>query len=245
MIKLSSNSKTKFSKSQKNTFGLLHGLPKNGGTCAGATCGKGGCLDTRDGLKRKTCYVEKITQIYKNVGKTLLYNTEFFVNKNADECYNVIKRTVSIFVRKNQGKLFFRIHWAGDFMSLAYAEAWAIVIAEFPQVRFWVYTRSFRPGANFIQPLIGLDNLSLFLSCDPNNVADAKEIYDTNKELVPGLALAWMGDTDPGLKDVKFVVCPETSGKVKSTKDKGACAKCRLCVDNYVKRVCNIRFMIH
>ena len=86
-IKLTTNSKTKFNKYQKNTFGLLHGLPKNGGTCVGATCGKGGCLDTRDGLKRKTCYVEKLTQIYKGVGNVLKYNSEFFIDKNSDGYY--------------------------------------------------------------------------------------------------------------------------------------------------------------
>mgnify|MGYP007007274511 CR=1 FL=1 len=130
-------------------------------------------------------------------------------------------------------------------MSVAYAEAWAMVIREFPQVRFWVYTRSFRPGYNCTDPLMGLTNLTLFLSCDPNNIQDAKAVYDKNKEFFPGLGLAWMGDTDPNIEGVKFVVCPETSGKVKSTADKGACAKCRLCVDNFKKRVCNIRFLIH
>ena len=243
MLKLTTNSKTKFSKNQKNTFGLLHGLPESGGTCVGATCGKGGCLDIRDGLKRRTCYVEKITQIYKAVGKVLAENTAKVVNKPEDEIYNVLKRTVSTFARKNEGKLFFRLHWAGDFMSVEYVSAWVRVIREFPNVRFWVYTRSFTTK-DLITPLIGLDNLSIFLSCDPNNVKEAMEVFDKYKDRAPGLGLAWMGNTDPEIKGEKFIVCPETSGKVKNA-DEGACAKCRLCVNNYKTRIKNIRFLIH
>lgn len=246
MLKLTNNSKTKFYASQRNTFGLLHGLPKNGGTCVGATCGKGGCLDTRDGLKRKTCYVEKLTQIYKNVGIVLKYNTELLADKTQEEIIPILEATVAKFVKKTKPEfLFFRLHWSGDFMTPAYASAWAEVIKRYPAVRFWVYTRSFRKGEVMIESLLGLPNLSLFLSCDPNNIADALEFYEKHRDANKNLGLAWMGNSDPNLKDIKFVVCPATSGKIKNTKENGACAKCRLCVNNYVNRIKNIRFLLH
>lgn len=246
MLKLSNNSKTKFSKNHKNTFGLLHGRPENGGTCVGSTCGAGGCLDVRDGKNRKTCYVEKIVQIYKQVGATLLQNTNELVGKSKDEMLDVLRRTINTFVSKSKDdQLFFRLHWAGDFFSLEYAEAWAEVMREFPQVRFWTYTRSFRSGENFIEPLLTVDNLTLYLSCDPDNYEDAKALFDKHSQDSPRLGLAWLGLDAPEQDELRWVVCPETSGKVKNTEDSGACSRCRLCVDNFKIRVKNIKFKIH
>src|ERR1017187_133807 len=73
---LAGNRKTKFSSNHRNTFGLNFGLPINGGTCPGATSGAGGCLNIRDGCKRETCYMAKVTQIYKAVANTLQVNTD-------------------------------------------------------------------------------------------------------------------------------------------------------------------------
>ena len=246
MLKLTGNSKTKFSKSHKNTFGLLHGLPKDGGTCVGATCGAGGCLDTRAGKKRKTCYVEKITQIYKNVGNVLLENTEMLKDKTQEEMTVILRETVAEFVRKSPpDKLFFRLHWAGDFMNSSYVRAWSTVIKEFPNVRFWAYTRSFAQDHDFIFPLLECTNLSLYLSCDPVNMESAKKVYDLYKEKYNNLGLAWMGNEAPDPNTFRWVKCPEITGKVKSTDEQGACSKCRLCVDNYANKIKNIQFLIH
>lgn len=246
MLKLTENSKTKFSKSQKNTFGLLHGLPQNGGTCIGATCGTGGCLDTRDGKKRKTCYVEKIISIYKGVGTVLTENTAALQNKTKDEMVVILRDMVQNFVKKTKDDklLKFRLHWAGDFMSEDYVSAWVTVIKEFPKVRFWTYTRSFVKSDEFIEPLLSCKNLSLFLSCDPINFEKAKALYK-KYAAYSNLGLAWLGEKPPEAQLFRWVICPETSGKVKNTKDCGACAKCRLCVDNYKSKIKNIRFLIH
>lgn len=243
MIIRSNNSKVKFSSTHKNTFGLLHGSPSTGGTCVGATCGTGGCLDVRDGLKRQTCYVEKITQIYKNVGNVLSKNTAALSGRTQDEIIVVLTEMMEDFVKRTPSdKLFFRLHWAGDFFSEEYASAWACVMHKFDNVQFWCYTRSFK-NINFIKPFIGVTNLTLFLSCDPVNYDLAQSVYNELEEQMPNLALAYIGEELPN--DRRWVVCPETSKKIKSDKDKGACAKCRLCVNNYVTRPKNIAFKIH
>lgn len=246
MLQLTGNSKTKFSKSHKNTFGLLHGLPENGGTCVGATCGTGGCLDTRLGLKRKTCYVEKITQIYKNVGVVLLKNTNELKDKTQEEMIIILREMVQAFVKKSPpDKLYFRLHWAGDFMNDSYVKAWSSVMKEFPNVRFWAYTRSFTKSTDFIAPLLECPNLSLYLSCDPVNVEEAKKVFELYEQKHKNLGLAWMGNKAPDPETFRWVKCPEITGKVKNTKDQGACSKCRLCVDNYKNRIKNIQFLIH
>ncbi len=242
MFKLSDNSKVKFKKDHRNTFGLSYGLPENGGTCPGATTGKGGCLDTRDGLKRKTCYMAKITEIYKSVGTVLKENTELVKDKSLEDTKKVCRETVQVFIQKSKNEdLYFRLHYSGDFFSETYTRAWAEVIAEFPEVQFWVYTRS----ADYVHLLLGLDNLTVYLSCDPVNKDKMFELYHKYKDTSPRLGLAWLGKDPPSPKDYRWVTCPEISGKLKNTAERGACSKCKLCIDNYVTRVKNIAFPCH
>lgn len=241
MLKLTDNRKTSFKKNHMNTFGLMYGLPENGGTCPGATLGKGGCLDVRDGLKRQTCYMAKITAIYKAVGNVLESNTLMLQGKTVEEMEAVCSSTIDAFIKKNKGNdLYFRLHYSGDFFSLEYAQAWAKVIAKYSHVHFWVYTRSH----DFIDPLLGLDNLTVFLSCDPSNYGETSKIFEAKKEQHKNLGMAFMGNDAPNPDINRWVKCPEITGKVKND-DSGACSKCRLCVDNYKIRVKNIQFPIH
>jgi hypothetical protein len=238
-LKLSVNSKVKFSKNHRNSFGLTYGLPKDGGTCCGATKGAGGCLDVIDGHKRQTCYVAKIVQIYKATGKVLLDNTEQLLGKSREEMAEVLRNTVAQFVKDSPAEQrYFRIHWSGDFFSEDYARAWAQVISEFPLVRFWVYTRSF----HLVQYLVDQPNLSVYLSIDPVNEKTGYAVYELYKDK-PNLGLAWLGDNPPA--NYRWVTCPETSGILKNTKERGACAKCRLCIDRYKTKIRSIRFLIH
>ncbi len=236
---LSDNSKTKFRPNHRNTFGLNFGLPENGGTCPGATEGPGGCLDIRDGRKRPTCYMSKVTQIYKGVAKVLQENTALVKDKSFEDLVLTIRASVKAFTENNEEKDWcFRLHYSGDFFSVDYAKAWSQVISEFPKVKFWVYTRSF----NLVQYLIDRTNLTLFLSLDPVNEKSGLIVYEQFKDR-PNLGLAWLGKKVPA--GHRWVTCPETSGVIKNTKDKGACARCRLCIDRYKTKVKNINFLIH
>jgi hypothetical protein len=132
------------------------------------------------------------------------------------------------------------LHYSGDFFSEDYTKAWAKVIAEFPNVRFWVYTRS----AAYVEHLLGLKNLTVFLSCDAVNFNTMLEIYNKHKDTYANLAMAWLGRDAPDPKTYRWVKCPEITGKVKNG-DEGACSKCRLCIDNYKIRVKNIEFPYH
>ena len=241
MLKLTDNRKTSYKKNQYNTFGLMYGLPENGGTCPGATTGKGGCLDVRDGLKRQTCYMAKIATIYKAVGNVLAENTALLTNKTVEEMTEICKATVTEFIKRSKGTdLFFRLHYSGDFFSKEYTEAWANTVKFFPQVHFWVYTRSH----DLIDPLLGLDNITIFLSCDPSNFDKVYETFKEKKDKYNNLGMAFMGNEAPDQDTHRWVKCPEISGKV-DNEGSGACSKCRLCVNNYKVRVKNIQFPIH
>lgn len=236
---MTDNGKTKFRVNHRNTFGLNYGLPANGGTCPGATLGGGGCLDVRDGLKRPTCYMAKVTQIYKAVGARLQQNTDLLVGKTIAEMEDVLRKMVQAFVDNNDRQHWFmRLHYSGDFFSTDYAQAWVTVIKEFPEVRFWVYTRSF----DVVEYLVDCENLTVFMSVDPVNKDRALVIYQRFREK-PNLGMAWLGPGAP--VDHRWVVCPETSGVIANTNESGACARCRLCVDRFRSKVRNIQFALH
>lgn len=78
----------------------------------------------------------------------------------------------------------FRWHVSGDVYSLEYAEWIAQVAAWSAPVRHWIYTRSFQ----FVEPLVGVPNLAVNLSCDQDNYQQARDtrrraLRDTGQDL--------------------------------------------------------------
>ena len=228
-LQLSNNSKVKFSPNGKNTFGLNFGLPENGGTCAGATLGAGGCLDVRTGKKRETCYMAKITQIYKAVGKVLDNNTKLLAGKSYDEMVTVLSNTFQNFVDANDKEhWFFRWHYSGDVFSEDYARAIVAVCNKFPLVKSWIYTRSFVDPCNFVPILVKAANLAVYLSIDPVNIDAGVALYNQLKDKHTNIGLANLGPASK-VEGVKFINCPETYGIISNNSKAGACSRCKLC----------------
>jgi hypothetical protein len=242
-LTLTDNGKVKFRSNHRNTFGLNYGLPKDGGTCPGATSGAGGCLDVRTGRKRETCYMAKIVQIYKAVGKVLDNNTQAVVGKSYDEQVTVLSNTFQNFVNSNTKEhWYFRLFYSGDVFSEQFARAIVASCSKFPEVKFWTYTRSHE----FAHILVQAPNLAVYLSIDPVNMKTAVKIYDSLKPTYKNIGMAHLGEPKPEDTTEKFVGCPETYGKVANTDTKGACASCKLCF-TYTDdiRLRNIKFKIH
>ena len=126
----------------------------------------------------------------------------------------------------------FRIHWDGDFFSHEYAGAWSYVITVFPQVNFWVYTRSFTEDLNVIPDLIGHQNLTIYLSADSDNVDRAHEVA---KEF-PEVYIAYLGDTFKDARSIsdnsrKGYDCPENRKALPLIGERGsACTACGICI---------------
>jgi hypothetical protein len=244
-LNLSDNRKTKFMPEHKNTFGLKTGLREFGGTCPGATSGPGGCLWSKTENGEPTCYAAKLRKIYKNYGVTEDHNTQLLLNASKGEKIEILRNTLMKFLL-NGGykKQFFRLHMGGDFFNEEYTQAWKHVIDEWPNVKFWTYTRSM-----FAVPILAeCKNLSLYLSCDPVNISEVRETYRKFSSY-PNIAVAWMGDgfETSGFEDRPYMACPEVTKKLKSTKNEGACSRCRACVDRSLKdgNMRHIQFPIH
>jgi hypothetical protein len=130
---------------------------------------------------------------------------------------------------KRGAEKLFRIHWDGDFFSVTYAMAWAMVIELHKDVQFWAYTRS-----DFAVPyLYDIDNLALYFSTDSANRALGIRL---KKQF--GIKLAYLANTFAEgkadfkqLQDKSAVPCPENNKKVKLISEQGsACVLCSQCV---------------
>lgn len=218
-----------------NAFGLPAGRNYS---CPGATP-----------LCEKVCYAGRIEKQYKNFMAVMLSNWEALQGKTVGEMGALISHMLVDFVseceRKNVPK-YFRIHHDGDFFSEEYARAWAAVIPSFPEVTFWVYTRSFDSNLNVIPILEGIDNLALYISVDSHNKSAAQEIVRN----YPAVMVAMLADTFAdaaneiaGMRDdnAPGAKCPELTKQIPLISEKGgACFACGLCP----KGKADIRFAV-
>jgi hypothetical protein len=137
----------------------------------------------------------------------------------------------------------FRIHWSGDFFSVEYALAWRTVIEENPGINFYAYTRTFGEDLNVVPALAGIENLSLFLSVDENNVYRAKVVLDEH----PDVRAAYFVDYEEDAEELANILgrhekyrnmtCPENVRKPDGerklpviSKKGGACSRCTYCI---------------
>jgi hypothetical protein len=211
-----------------NSFGLPSGKAFS---CPGATS-----------VCEKVCYAGKLEKIYSGVRDVLLHNWNALSGASLTDMVDMLQNMVNNFVAdcekaEKKGRTIprdFRIHWDGDFFSLTYAEAWATVIVANPDVRFWVYTRSFTSALNVLPTftIAGAgDNLSLYLSVDKDNVREAA----IAKRAYPFVKWAWLAETfADGMADMpgddKRYACPENRGSIPLINEKGsACIRCGIC----------------
>ena len=224
MIRPSCDEKTRAWSHQKNTFGLLPGLPKDGGTCPGATCGAGGCLECNP--KRPTCYVYR-NMIRPNVRRVLAYNTQLLRRATRAEMVRLLDLEFTRFEaeedwRSRHGHAY-RLHWSGDVFSRDYALALHDAMRKHPRIQFWGYTRSF----DLLPFLTPIGNLRLYVSLDPQNVAEGAKWWRQFRHRGLSVALMFRRREDIPKGFGKVIACPVDIGKLKRT---GACMKCRACL---------------
>lgn len=228
MLKRSSDRKTANSVTAsgnvrgKNGFALPSGREFS---CPGAT-----------DFCNKICYAGKLERLFPGFRDVVQHNWNEVKDADFDTLVTLINDMIVEFVAEcdkinakgNLASYDFRIHIDGDFFSREYAEAWAKVISDFPQVRFWAYTRTF----DIVDVLAGLDNLNLYVSADPDNIVKANEVagnYDNVK-------IATVADTFAEAKETiidsarKSYNCPEIGKRIPLISPKGsACISCGIC----------------
>lgn len=213
-----------------NAFGLPSGTAYS---CPGATS-----------FCERICYAGKLEKIYKGVKSVIVSNYETLlyadyldgISGMESLLISMVQDFVSETVnRRSKGKsatFDFRIHWDGDFFSRDYAQAWANVVKLFPDVQFWVYTRSFTEDCFVIDLISGIDNLTVYLSADPVNI----DLANDTAASYPGVFIATVADTFAEAKETiidsarKSYNCPENGKRIPLISTKGsACIACGIC----------------
>lgn len=243
-IRPTSDRKTRAWGRQKNTFGLTHIV-----TCPGATYGVGGCCEIKPGRKTKVCYVDSLVRAYTNILPALKHNTQLLMGSSREQqtvlLIQEFKRFYDAEIKHakrvgTEPHLWYRWHWSGDFFDPGYVDAGVDAMREFPELKFWAYTRSF-----FAVPkLAEVKNLVTYISLDIINMRDGMQTYyDTLKNSNNGnVQVAYMSpervndfDTrweavrckDWPTYPVKMDTCPVDTGKLPL---EGGCTKCRKCL---------------
>jgi hypothetical protein len=211
----------------KNSFGLPSGTAFS---CPGATS-----------FCEKICYAGKLEKIYSGVRNSLLHNWDLLNGANLATMQVLLMGMIAEFEQETTKQIAkgvkatfdFRIHWDGDFFSRDYAQAWANVIRTFPHVNFWAYTRSFTGPVQVVDILAGIPNLTLYLSADPVNIAEANDVVSQ----FPGVFIATVADTFAEARETiidstrKTYPCPENRGSIPLVSKRGsACISCGVCV---------------
>lgn len=209
-----------------NAFGLPAGREFS---CPGATS-----------FCERICYAGKLEKIYKGVKRVLISNYETLLYADyldgvagmANELRLMIQLFRAQCDHKGAEKLF-RIHWDGDFFNERYAQAWAIVVKENPDIRFWVYTRSFTDEINVLPYICWIPNLTVYLSADPVNIDLANKRAGEY-----GVNIATVADTFDDARATivdsarKTYACPENRKSIPIIDKKGsACVRCGICID--------------
>jgi hypothetical protein len=199
-----------------NAFGLTSGKAFS---CPGATT-----------VCESVCYAGRLERQYPAMRAMMLANYNAVVNATYAELVEALSDMIDDF--------------RADCVKRDADMAWANVIRKNPDIQFWVYTRSFIPGANVIDIIADIPNLAVYLSVDSANRQYVGAILDE----YPTVRIALLADTmaegaiaisefrtKPGAR------CPENVKRIPLiTTDGGACFSCQLCV----KGKTDVRFAV-
>lgn len=212
----------------KNCFSLPAGRAFS---CPGAT-------DQCDPAAGGYCYAGRDERRFPSVRALVEHNFNLLRDASIPEMVELLDAAVCEFVKAAERRdvvKWFRIHEDGDFFSVDYAKAWAIVIRRHPDVTFWAYTRSFTREVNVIPVLSGIENLALYVSIDDDNRKIAARKMGAFKRR--GVRAAVIADIEKvqevsvKLTGRKSPVCPEIIGKIPLVNEDrvGACIACKMC----------------
>jgi len=216
--------KTQGRPGQANTFGLLPGLPRNGGTCPGMTEGPRGCQRCEGRKVTWHCYAARLARFRPVIYQQLQRNTELLTKARASGKEGLLLQEFARFAGvESQAKKpwrYYRLHWSGDIFNEEYAVALRAAMARFPEIAFWGYTRSF-----FAVPILaGLINCQLYLSLDEENWKEGSRVHARFRR-AGNIGISAMLKNKP--EEGHFVPCPVDAGRMKQEQ---SCRRCRLCL---------------
>ncbi|AXH66756.1 hypothetical protein SEA_STARPLATINUM_277 [Streptomyces phage StarPlatinum] len=203
----------------KNAFSLPSGTAFS---CPGATK-----------VCETICYAGRIEKQYPAFLAVAMHNWELLKDASLDKMIDLLSEMISEFkseCEKHNVPKLFRWHADGDIFSATYAEAIEAVCLEFPDVHFWIYTRSFE----YVGFITSIPNLSVYLSVDKENLNAGLLCAADN----PGVKMAYLGETFNEGKEIFEMLtgvpggkCPENAKQIPLITEKGgACVTCGLCI---------------
>lgn len=118
----------------------MHTVKKLGGLKVKGTCGKHCkyCGHCQAGKKWAPCYVAKSYR-YTSVVFRHAINT-LWLREDPDAVYETLKKQIS---RKKIPLVFVRINQSGEFENLKQFQIWEKLAADFPNIKFWCYTKNY------------------------------------------------------------------------------------------------------
>ncbi len=193
---------------------------------------------------RKACYAAKLENAWSTVRAQMADNLAALraaktTDRMAGLLYEMIDEYRQEVMRLRTRldlpiPLSFRIHWDGDFFSVAYAKAWRTVILSNPDIQFWVYTRSFTARCNVVPTLVDIPNLALYLSADADNNELAMSVAEQYADVRLAILAPTFAEGRGIAGDAPAANCPENAKRiplVNEANGEGACIACGLCVD--------------
>jgi len=250
----------------RNATWLPSGPPEHGGTCPGASTY---CHKTPDGTL--TCYARRLELGRTTLGAMTTNRLTIWKNLTVTDrtnlCAAILQETHRTQTQPGPTALHnghpvrqptLRIGAGGDLATTQDGQAWSAAIAwaydELPNIRTWLYTRSYgldrpdpaEPLANLTRQLDG-HHLTLYLSTDPTMTDRTHQaLTTTTYSHLPVAILAdtlnqahTLLDSLDHNRDRRRITCPVDSGTMPITTPRrntnhhqGACHKCRACWAN-------------
>lgn len=166
-----------------------------------------------DGCKND-CYALKSWRQYPNVRDSWTFNYE--VSQDSQKFIEAISSQLS-----HTRKTMVRVHASGDFYSIDYINAWYEIAKQFPNIKFWTYTKTrgyiSKEWDEALDRLESLDNFNIVdsMPCGRRNFGDVEYIETLSQEI----------ENTTGEKPY---ICPcGTDDTIKCGKGCTACANCK------------------
>jgi len=142
------------------------------------------------------CYAMKAQNQYS---QTMLFRSINTVL--AKEYPTVLKELICDQIRKSKTVKTVRVHSSGDFFSQAYINMWVDIMQEFPNIRFYTYTKRFRdgfdfsgikaqPNFNLIDSMVEIDGK---LHLNYGNDAHVEKLVELGYRVCPAVKTNWKG----------------------------------------------------
>ncbi len=180
------------------------------------TCpGRGSC--------EKVCYAARLMRIYPSYNDMVVRQTKL-LRENPEAYFGQIRADL-----KSNGYRTVRIHESGDFESIQQIAGWMEIVADFPNVQFFGYTRSW-----VVPSLIGHLNL---LRDFPNvQIFASVETGESSPPMDWRTARIISKQESAPSGSIK---CPEQTGK------RASCADCGFCISANNSKTQNVLFVKH